>query len=64
MLARCGEIHTDDDMRRVMEEEWEELELDDSGKDRGWIGINAWADKWRDLNQAVLEADGFDTHYM
>ena len=64
VLARCGEIHTDDDMRRVMEEEWEELELDDSGKDRGWIGINAWADKWCDMNQAVLDADGFDTHYM
>ena len=30
----------------------------------GVIGINAWCDKWKALNQAMEEAEGWDSEYM
>lgn len=63
VLERAGEIHSRDDMVRVVKDEWHKLEFKKSTRD-GWIGINNWADKWKGLNESVLACAGWDTPYM
>ena len=62
---RCGEIKNTADMNRVIQEEWERLAFDDSQyEEDGWIGINGYVDKWKDILEEVVKEDGWDTRWM
>ena len=29
-----------------------------------WIGINAWAERWPEVLEAVVDTDGWDTRFF
>ena len=62
--ARAAEIRGEADMKRVILEEWDALAFDNSQERLGWKGINYWADKFKELCEAVVEERGFDSKYM
>ena len=65
VLVRAPEISSHEDMRRVIKEEWDGLEFEETEKPWGkWMGINWWCKKQKDILQAVVDNDGWDTKYM
>ena len=65
VLQRACEIKSHEDMRRVIMEEWAGLEFETTEKPWGkWTGINWWCNKQKDILQAVVDNDGWDTKYM
>ena len=63
---RHREIKSEDDMRKVVLEEWDRLAFDDSqvGETPSWPGINYYVDLFAVVCSEVIEENGFDTHFM
>ena len=62
---RAAEIHNPEDMRRVIQEEWDRLAFGREQVDEdGFIGINALCEMWPKVLQAGVDEDGWDTRYM
>eukprot|EP00937_MAST-01D_sp_MAST-1D-sp2_P000365 g365.t1 len=61
---RLGEINNTDDHIRVVKELWDRLPFDDSEAEWIGIGINAWAEKWPEVLETVVDADGWDTRFF
>ena len=61
VLARCDEIHGRADMKRVIKEEWDGLEFEETDH---WCGINHPVDNVKECLEMVVEENGFGTYYM
>ena len=63
---RHGDIQTRKDYIRVIKDEWDKLEFEETTRDgRVWKGINWYVENWNDKVLAeVIERKGWDTKYM
>ena len=62
---RAGEIKSRSDHVRVIQEEWDGLEFEETKRDgRAWKGIN-WVENWNEkVLEEVIKQKGWDTKYM
>ena len=63
---RHGDIKTRKDYIRVIKDEWDKLEFEETKRDgRVWKGINWYVENWNNKVLAeVIKQDGWDTKYM
>ena len=61
---RHGDIQTRKDYIRVIKDEWDKLEFEETRDGRVWKGINWYVENWNKVLAEVIKQDGWDTKYM